>query len=65
MQHFCTLDNLVTYVSFAHIIWIFVDVSGKSKITNLYNIILGQKDVSCSQIAMDALNWKTKKNLYI
>lgn len=49
-----------THISFAHIVWVFVYVSGQAKITDLHHIVIGQQDVSGSKVTMNALKtWKT------
>lgn len=44
-----------TYVSFAHIVGVFVDVPGEPKVTNLHNVVLREQDVPRGQVTVDAL----------
>lgn len=44
-----------SYISFAHIVRIFVDVTCQTKVTDLHHITLRQEDVSGRQVSMDTL----------
>lgn len=44
-----------TYIPFTDIVWIFIDISSQTKVTDLHHFVVRQQNVSGSQVSVNAL----------
>lgn len=43
------------YIAFPDVVWVFVYVSGQTKVTDLHHVVLGQENVPGGQVSVDTL----------